>query len=352
MPPRKKAKLVAEQQTPQDSMAGIPESTLHPDLQGQAASLKMDPSLLHPDLQAATNTLSSAALQQQPSEFTVNPPVTSAPAPPKQRKNAAAASRAAAAMAAQLQQQLQQHEQQQQNSQPTALQEQEESTVSVDAAAEFLRTIQERESQKNILALTTQQDPVIAGDNSLPTDLAALQYPIHQPQASYAGFPTAAQFNAMVDEYLSSLSVKKQAKALLTQQMYDDILAVLLNPNETKTGSAQFRFWAKKMFRLVTTQVAHIVIHDNKPVAVKEQLYDVLVQCHGQANHGGRDKTAAQVSLRIYFDLYLGQEVLFVGSERTHCEVRQGVSQLCTYCKFCSSYVHFRNCYCCNVIGI
>ena len=293
MPPRKKAKLAAEPQSSQDPMGGIPESTLHPDLAGQT-SLKMDPALLHPDLQAATNSLSSATLQPQPSEFTVAPTVNQTPAPPKQRKNAAAASRAAAAIAAQLHQQMQQQEQHQ-NSQPTHLPEQEESTVSVDAAAEFLRTIQERESQKNILALTTQQEPVIAGDNSLPTDLAALQYPIHQPQASYAGFPTAAQFNAMVDEYLSSLSVKKQAKALLTQQMYDDILAVLLNPNETKTGSAQFRFWAKKIFRLVTTQVAHIVIHDNKPVAVKEQLYDVLVQCHGQANHGGRDKTAAQV---------------------------------------------------------
>jgi hypothetical protein len=303
MPPRKKAKLAAEPQPSQvDAMAaGIPESSLHPDLAGQSSSLKMDPSLLHPDLQAATTTLVSATLQPQPSEFTVNPTVNqSPPTPHKQRKNAAAASRAAAAMAAQLHQQMQEHEQR--NSQPTQLQEhQEESTVSVDAAAEFLRTIQERESQKNILALTTQQEPVIAGDNSLPTDLSALQYPIHQSQASYAGFPTAAQFNAMVDEYLSSLSVKKQAKALLTQQMYDDILAVLLNPNETKTGSAQFRFWAKKMFRLVTTQVAHIVIHDNKPVAVKEQLYDVLVQCHGQANHGGRDKTAAQVTLPMGF---------------------------------------------------
>jgi hypothetical protein len=302
MPPRKKAKTTADHQASQAVMDAVSESTLHPDLAAQAASIKMDPSLLHPDLQAATNTLGNAALQQQPSEFTVNPVVNPSPSPTKQRKNAAAASRAAAIVAAQLQQQQQQQQQQHdqpQDSQPTHLQETEESTVSVDAAAEFLRTIQERESQKNILALTTQQEPVISGDNSLPTDLSALQYPIHQPQVSYAGFPTSAQFNLMVDEYLSSLSVKKQAKALLTQQMYDDILAVLLNPNETKTGSAQFRFWAKKMFRLVTTQVAHIVIHDNKPVAVKEQLYDVLVQCHGQANHGGRDKTAAQVRYRL-----------------------------------------------------
>lgn len=304
MPPRKKAKTAADHQTSQAVMGSVSESTLHPDLAAQAVSLKMDPSLLHPDLQAATNTLGNATLQQQPSEFTVNPVVNPTPSPSKQRKNAAAASRAAAIIAAQLQQQQQPQQQQQQqhaqpqDSQPTHIHETEESTVSIDAAAEFLRTIQERESQKNILALATQQEPVISGDNSLPTDLSALQYPIHQPQVSYAGFPTSAQFNVMVDEYLSSLSVKKQAKALLTQQMYDDILAVLLNPNETKTGSAQFRFWAKKMFRLVTTQVAHIVIHDNKPVAVKEQLYDVLVQCHGQANHGGRDKTAAQVCFR------------------------------------------------------
>ena len=309
MPPRKKVKI--ENQTSHETMSGLAESTLPPDLASGDTSLKMDPSLLHPDLQAATNTLqNTATVQQQPSEFTVNP-VSAAPAPPKQRKNAAAASRAAAAaaaIAAQLQLQ-QQHEQQNSMHQQPMQQmneQQEESTVSVDAAAEFLRTIQERESQKNILALATQQqEPVVAGDNSLPTDLSALQYPIHQPQASYAGFPTAAQFNGMVDEYLSSLSVKKQAKALLTQQMYDDILAVLLNPNETKTGSAQFRFWAKKMFRLVTTQVAHIVIHDNKPVAVKEQLYDVLVQCHGQANHGGRDKTAAQVIFHTPNDVIL-----------------------------------------------
>ena len=175
--------------------------------------------------------------------------------------------------------------------------------MSIDAAAEFLRTIQERESQKNLLALTAQQDAIsVAPDGSLATDLSAQPhaYPLQPQQPSYQGFPSAAQFNAMMDEYLMSLSPKKQAKALLTQQMYDDILTVLLNPAETKIGSAQFRFWAKKMFKLVSTQVAHIVIHENKPVAVKEQLYDVLVQCHGQANHGGRDKTAGQVTY-LYF---------------------------------------------------
>jgi hypothetical protein len=257
----------------------------------------MDPQLLHPDLAAASTPLAPDPAPQFVMENIVVPAAT--PALPKQRKNAAAASRAAAAAAAaiQAQQQLQMQQQQLQqeaNGQLKTATEQEEPTVSVDAAAEFLRTIQERESQKQISALQTQQDPLIGPDGGIPTDFAAL-YPIHQPQESYQGFPTAAQFNAMVDEYLGSLSPKKQAKALLTQQMYDDILAVLLHPTETKIGSAQFRFWSKKMFKLISTQVAHIVIHENKPVAVKEQLYDVLVQCHGQAGHGGRDKTAAQV---------------------------------------------------------
>jgi len=284
----------------------VTDPALHPDLAAQSTpTIKMDPAVLHPDLAAASTSLTAST--SQPGQFAADgsggaqPP---APAQPKQRKNAAAASRAAAAVAAQLQQQqllLQQQQQQQQQDQPQQQQQEapqqaepEEPAVSVDAAAEFLRTIQERESQKSLLAIQTAQDPVVSADGSIPTDLAAL-YPVHQTQASYQGFPTAAQFNDMVNEYLSALSPKKQAKALLTQQMYDDILTVLLHPTETKTGSAQFRFWAKKMFKLVSTQVAHIVIHENKPVAVKEQLYDVLVQCHGQANHGGRDKTAAQV---------------------------------------------------------
>ena len=288
MPPqRKKAKTSYVE----PEQVHVPDPTLHPDLAAASTPLKMDPAVLHPDLAAASTPLAPAP--QFTVDGTVQPP---APAPPKQRKNAAVASRNAAAAAAQLQRQQEQAAQQAQQQQvpQQAEAEQEEPAVSVDAAAEFLRTIQERESQKSLLAIQTAQDPVVSADGSMPTDLAAL-YPVHQPQASYQGFPTAAQFNDMVNDYLGSLSPKKQAKALLTQQMYDDILTVLLHPTETKTGSAQFRFWAKKMFKLVSTQVAHIVIHENKPVAVKEQLYDVLVQCHGQANHGGRDKTAGQV---------------------------------------------------------
>jgi len=297
MPPqRKKAKTTYMEPLP--SEVPVTDPALHPDLAAQSTPVKMDPGVLHPDLAAASTPLAPNVQSPQLAVENVSVPPPK-PALPKQRKNAAAGSKAAAAAAAALhaqqaaQQQLAEQAltQQQQHTE----QEQEPPTVSVDAAAEFLRTIQERESQKHILALqTSQPDPLVGPDGGIPTDLSAL-YPVHQTQASYQGFPTATQFNEMVNEYLSSLSPKKQAKALLTQQMYDDILTVLLHPTETKVGSAQFRFWSKKMFKLVSTDVAHIVIHENKPVAVKEQLYDVLVQCHSQASHGGRDKTAAQV---------------------------------------------------------
>jgi hypothetical protein len=271
-PQRKKAKTqpeATEVQTQQDP-------SLHPDLAAQ--SQQMDPAMLHPDLQPAAVAVVHAATESVKEGGRTS-------SPRKQRKNAAAASAAAAAaaaaIAAQMDQELGQHDHV-------------EEPVSVDTAAEFLRTIQERESQKNLLVLAQDPAAPVPVDQQLP-DLTALQQYSLPMQTSYQGYPSAVEFNVMMDEYLGALSPKKQTKALLTQQMYDDVLTVLLSPDETKVGTAQFRFWAKKMFKLVTTQVAHIVIHENKPVAVKEQLYDVLVQCHGQANHGGRDKTAGQV---------------------------------------------------------
>ncbi|KAF9579377.1 hypothetical protein BGW38_004395 [Lunasporangiospora selenospora] len=77
--------------------------------------------------------------------------------------------------------------------------------------------------------------------------------------------------------------------------MYQKILMVLIQPKNTQVSTAQFRFWAKKMFTLSTTPTYHVVCHSGKPVATKECLYDVLVYCHRKSSHGGRDKTSAEV---------------------------------------------------------
>ena len=56
-------------------------------------------------------------------------------------------------------------------------------------------------------------------------------------------FPSPHKFNLMVQEYLRNLSPKKREKALLTQKMYDAVLAVLEEPKDTSTKTAQFFRW-------------------------------------------------------------------------------------------------------------
>ncbi|GAA5889885.1 hypothetical protein JCM6882_004354 [Rhodosporidiobolus microsporus] len=125
-------------------------------------------------------------------------------------------------------------------------------------------------------AVSRQHLPVLTGDG---TD----------------GFPSEADFADQMEEYLAALNPKKRAKALMSREMYATILAVLLDPHSTAHSTAQFRFWAKRMFRLVVTPTANLVAHENRPVAVKDQIYAILVGTHGDVNHGGRDKTSAQV---------------------------------------------------------
>ncbi|KAI5787194.1 hypothetical protein EDC01DRAFT_617854 [Geopyxis carbonaria] len=108
-----------------------------------------------------------------------------------------------------------------------------------------------------------------------------------------SGLPTADQFDYILNEYILSLSTKKRDKALIPQKRYDNIIAVLKDKKCTTIESAQFRFWAKRSFKLSNN--ADVVLHEGKPVAVRENLYDVLRTCHLEAQHGGRDKTSAAV---------------------------------------------------------
>ncbi|KAL1923194.1 uncharacterized protein VTP21DRAFT_9570 [Calcarisporiella thermophila] len=107
--------------------------------------------------------------------------------------------------------------------------------------------------------------------------------------------PTPDQFESIIDDYLSSLSPKKRDKALITQDMYDHILRVLLDPRNTQNSTAQFRFWSKRMFTLAMHHGRPVILHEGKPVAVREEIYDILVRCHRAASHGGRDKTSSLI---------------------------------------------------------
>ncbi|KAI8576818.1 hypothetical protein K450DRAFT_274397 [Umbelopsis ramanniana AG] len=111
-------------------------------------------------------------------------------------------------------------------------------------------------------------------------------------------YPTYEDFQCIVQEYLDNLSPKKRDKALVDQHRYTLILQVLKDPRNTAISTAQFRFWVKKMFQLAPTDTLDIVCHDNKPVAMREQIYEILVRAHREAHHGGRDKTSALVRRR------------------------------------------------------
>ncbi|GAN09884.1 conserved hypothetical protein [Mucor ambiguus] len=108
-------------------------------------------------------------------------------------------------------------------------------------------------------------------------------------------YPSYEEFDAIVQDYLQNLSSKKRDKALIDQARYAMILQVLKDPRNTAVSTAQFRFWVKKMFQLTSRQ---IVCHDGKPVAMREQIYGILVRAHREAHHGGRDKTSALVRRR------------------------------------------------------
>ncbi|KAI0655677.1 hypothetical protein C8Q70DRAFT_409513 [Cubamyces menziesii] len=129
------------------------------------------------------------------------------------------------------------------------------------------------------------------------------------------GMPSRDEYDAAEAEYLESLDRRKKGKALISREMFDKIWFVLHNPDVSKVETPQFRWWVRKMFRLeerFTTlppprQVGgstnqdltpFVVIHGGKEVAIKEDIYDILCECHRRVDHGGRDRTAAELRER------------------------------------------------------
>ncbi|KAF9040081.1 hypothetical protein BJ165DRAFT_1351346, partial [Panaeolus papilionaceus] len=125
------------------------------------------------------------------------------------------------------------------------------------------------------------------------------------------GFPTLAQYKMVEANYIQSLTPRRQGKALISQAMFDRIWDVLHQP-DCQSETAQFRFWARKMFTISKTHRVtlgggaeapdgfgdgpqEVLLHDNLLVAIQEQLYDLLCYCHGSTGHGGRDKTCALI---------------------------------------------------------
>ncbi|KAL2863452.1 integrase zinc binding domain-containing protein [Aspergillus lucknowensis] len=145
------------------------------------------------------------------------------------------------------------------------------------------------------------------------------------------GFPNVQEFDKLVKSYVDDLSVKKQDKALIHARRAQNIKTVLIDPKDTAIESAQFRFWVKKMFKLQAVggnapDCTKMICHEGKPVAIREKLFKILTKAHQQCQHGGRDKTSAQVR-QIYS--WVPKELIsrFV-KICPACQVRRGGTRL------------------------
>lgn len=118
-------------------------------------------------------------------------------------------------------------------------------------------------------------------------------------------FPSRAVFENILYTYQSNLSARKRNKALISRAAYAEIQMTLVEIRESKCrrGTAQYRFWVKKMFGLINFYGHDVVGHQGKPVAIREDIYDILVHCHDQCDHGGRDRTVEVVK-----DFYVSNE--------------------------------------------
>ena len=144
--------------------------------------------------------------------------------------------------------------------------------------------------------------------NPYPKDKPSLE-PLAQLPPTFngiPGFPTHDQYKRIESNYLALLHPRKRDKALINQAMFDRIWDTFMHPS-SRHETPQFRFWVRKMFTLSepptflsssgesAEAIQPVVLHDNRPVAIQEQIYDIICYCHARAEHGGRDKTRAVV---------------------------------------------------------
>ncbi|KAF9954476.1 hypothetical protein BGZ70_010547, partial [Mortierella alpina] len=108
-------------------------------------------------------------------------------------------------------------------------------------------------------------------------------------------FLSPETFETLVEGYINQLHIRKRNKALISQQLANDCLMVLTNPENTAIFNPKFRWWVRKHFVFTVVGELRILMDkkNGKPVCVREQLYDKVCYFHHIIGHGGRDKTFA-----------------------------------------------------------
>ncbi|CAG7935544.1 unnamed protein product [Penicillium nalgiovense] len=222
-------------------------------------------------------------------------------------------------------------------------------------------------SEHSIPSMTTPDDPRLHHPSQFMSQSRYLQGPRYLPRdplgeteienqeshneatllseavvPALSGFPDVKEFDQLMQNYVEDLSTKKQDKALIYAKRARNIRTVLIDPKDTAVESAQFRygisliqsiallnksdFGSKRCSSSKRWGRMKMICHEGKPVAIREKLFKILTKAHQQCQHGGRDKTSAQVR-RIYS--WVPKELIsrFVKICPT-CQVRRGGSRL------------------------
>ena len=101
--------------------------------------------------------------------------------------------------------------------------------------------------------------------------------------------------NQIVEKYITNLPKAKQKKALINNELLNQIKAILLNPKDTSLCDKNTRSWAKKKFileEIVPGDYRVLVKATNNPVLIVERFYEVLCHTHSVVTqHGGQKQT-------------------------------------------------------------
>ncbi|QSS62485.1 hypothetical protein I7I51_02222 [Histoplasma capsulatum] len=156
-------------------------------------------------------------------------------------------------------------------------------------------------------------------------------YPYPTQYLAQSRYPTSHRYLAFPDQ-LRDVEIERQESCNELSMASEPVLPPLEGfPDVVEFDQLVARFWVKKMFKLEpndgrTPESKRLICHEGKPVAIREKLFKILTRAHQQCQHGGRDKTSAQVR-RMYS--WVPKELIsrFVKICPT-CQVRRGGSRL------------------------
>ena len=124
---------------------------------------------------------------------------------------------------------------------------------------------------------------------------------------NYFSFISRTEFDKLVETHLNNMSPNRRVKAVLTREVADQAIEILNSSNTN--ASSKFRLWVQQTFSLTHTGKAkHLLLKkSNKPVCVRENMYDVIGSIHENLQHAGygRHSTSSRNDTATFLENWL-----------------------------------------------